>query len=177
MEPRSECGSGGCVTCPFSSNDQAAEVQKYGCLPEPVDIVRMKRESGHNWACHGDESVMCGGFARYVTRRHPDLDLKQGGLISYTTWYREGEAAALREASRTSTRNASRPRKPPVPDKPSSTPPLVAYAFYCHDCRTTFLMEVPYDDVTTSGGGCPTCGGSRWNVYAKDATGRVTAIA
>ncbi len=101
MEPRSTCGSGGCQTCPFSHNEQAEQVANYGCLPSAADILRMKELSGHNWACHADESVMCGGFARYVTAQRPDLDLKVGGLIAYTVWYHDGEDVALAHAGLT----------------------------------------------------------------------------
>lgn len=64
--------------------------QNYGCLPCEYDIIKMKGETGHNWACHYDETVMCGGFARHVKKNIPDLDLTKGGVISYDTWYREG---------------------------------------------------------------------------------------
>jgi len=99
MEKRSPCGSGGCMTCPFSFNNEAEMVQNYGCLPEPLDIIRMKEKSGHNWACHGDETKMCGGYANWVKKHRPDLNLKVGNLISYDIWYREGEEEALRKAS------------------------------------------------------------------------------
>ncbi len=89
MERRSLCGSGGCETCPFSHNERAEQVANYGCLPSAADIRRMKELSGH-----GDESVMCDGFARYVTERRPDLNLPVGGRISYTVWYHDGKDAA-----------------------------------------------------------------------------------
>ena len=46
---RSRCGSGGCVTCPFSSNEHAEQAQNYGCLPTPFEIIQMTVKSGHNW--------------------------------------------------------------------------------------------------------------------------------
>jgi hypothetical protein len=98
MEERSICGSGGCVTCPFSSNDKAEQVQNWGCLPTPYDIIKMKEKSGHNWSCHSDATVLCGGFARYVTENRPDLDIKQGNLISYEVWYLEGEEKSIAKA-------------------------------------------------------------------------------
>lgn len=98
MIERSPCGSGGCITCPFSFSEEAEMVQNYGCLPDRFDIIRMKEKSGHNWACHGDETVLCGGFARYVMDRRPDLNIKEGKLISYKIWYHEGEEAAIEKA-------------------------------------------------------------------------------
>jgi len=95
---RSRCGSGGCVTCPFSSNEHAEQAQNYGCLPTPFEIIQMKVKSGHNWACHENEKVLCGGFASFIKTERPDLDIQEGKLISYDTWYREGEEAAMLKA-------------------------------------------------------------------------------
>lgn len=91
MVARSPCGSGGCMTCPFSINEEAIRVQNYGCLPTSFDIVIMKEKSGDNWSCHDDESKLCGGFARYVLDNRPDLNIKEGKLISYESWYRWDE--------------------------------------------------------------------------------------
>lgn len=98
MEERSGCGSGGCVTCPFSYNDDADQAQNYGCLPTRYDIIEMKEKSGHNWACHSDETVLCGGFARHLVEERLDLDVKVGGLISYEDWAQEGEMTAIVKA-------------------------------------------------------------------------------
>jgi hypothetical protein len=104
MEERSLCGSGGCVTCPFSCSEEAEMIQNYGCLPDRTDIIRIKESSGQNWACHGDEKVICGGLARYIKENRPDLSVKEGGLISYDRWYREGEELAIYDAIRTEER-------------------------------------------------------------------------
>jgi hypothetical protein len=97
-EPRSECGSGGCITCPFSCSDEAEQVQNYGCLPDAHDIIQMKKESGQNWSCHSDATVLCGGFAMRVKESHPELDIRVGGLISYEIWYHKGQDVAIEEA-------------------------------------------------------------------------------
>lgn len=96
---RSDCGSGGCVTCPFSCNAEAEQVQNYGCLPTPFNIIDMKAKSGHNWSCHHDANVLCGGFASFIKTERPDLDIHKGNLISYETWYHKGEEAAIIEAN------------------------------------------------------------------------------
>lgn len=98
MIERSACGSGGCVSCPFSYNDEADQAQNYGCLPTRWDIIKMKEKSGHNWACHYDETVLCGGFARHVIEERADLDIKEGSLISYNDWVNEGEMTAIVKA-------------------------------------------------------------------------------
>lgn len=100
MIERSYCGSGGCIDCPFSYSEEAEIVQNYGCLPDRVDIIRMKEGSNQNWACHADETVMCGGYANYVKKYRPDLNLKEGNLISYDVWYKEGEDVAIALAKR-----------------------------------------------------------------------------
>jgi hypothetical protein len=90
-----------CRTCPFNfDSEEAAMMQNYGCLPEPKDIVRMKEESGHNWGCHYNEKCVCRGLTEYVEEHRPDLDMKQGGVISYETWCHEGEEAALEEVNK-----------------------------------------------------------------------------
>lgn len=96
---RSSCGSGGCVTCPFSCNEHAEQAQNYGCLPSPFQIIEMKRKSGHNWACHSNENVLCGGFAKFIKDECPDLDIHTGNLISYETWYHQGEEAAIEKGN------------------------------------------------------------------------------
>lgn len=94
---RSPCGSGGCLTCPFSCSMEAEQVQNYGCLPDRFQIIKMKEESGHNWSCHSDANVVCGGLAKYITKERPDLNLK-GGLIDYDDWYKLGQDEAIQIA-------------------------------------------------------------------------------
>lgn len=95
MIERSDCGSGGCVTCPFSFNEHSEQAQNYGCLPDKNEIIKMKESSGHNWSCHHDGDILCGGFARHLIEERPDLDIEEGGLLLYEEWYKEGETAAI----------------------------------------------------------------------------------
>lgn len=94
---------GSCLTCPFNAAfvEEAARVENFGCLPTAGEIVTMKRESGQNWACHDDESRVCAGLC--ATAKKEGLDLSRGGLISYRSWYHNGQAAALEEARRSAT--------------------------------------------------------------------------
>lgn len=95
-----------CECCPFAFTDASEEVQNYGCLPTPYEIIQMKRKSGHNWSCHSNEKVICKGFVDHVkwinengyVNDLKDIDTSKGNLISYDTWYREGEEAAIKEA-------------------------------------------------------------------------------
>lgn len=97
-EDRSDCGSGGCVTCPFSYNDKSDYAQNTGCLPSSYEIIEMKRSTGHNWSCHGDSTVLCGGFVKRVREKHPDLNLSEGSLISFDEWSEEGQDSAVAKA-------------------------------------------------------------------------------
>lgn len=96
-----------CITCPFAFTDESEQAQNYGCLPTPLDIIRMKRESGHNWACHHNENQKCKGFEDFVkynqesefsVDKMKDIDTSTGNLISYETWCHEGPEAAIKEA-------------------------------------------------------------------------------
>lgn len=89
-----------CSACPFAYTEESEQVQNYGCLPSPYDIMQMKLKSGHNWACHEDESKMCLGFAREMQSPFTkvNVDLTQGGLITYTDWDALGEEQAILKA-------------------------------------------------------------------------------
>lgn len=96
-----------CKHCPFAFTDDSEEVQNYACLPSPYDIIQMKRKSGHNWSCHSNEKMICKGFVNHVKEAKEknwvdnlsDIDVTQGNLILYETWYHEGEEAAIKEAN------------------------------------------------------------------------------
>ena len=79
-----------CTTCPFALTEESERVQNYGCLPTPSEILRIKRDHGLNWHCHGDldEKKMCAGFVEAA--RELGLDPKQGEMASYSNWYNTG---------------------------------------------------------------------------------------
>jgi len=90
-----------CEACPFAGTDQSEYVQGLGCLPSGYDIIQMKKRSGHNWSCHESkpgELKLCAGMAETVHELEIPVDIKSGGLISYETWERLGEEAAIAEA-------------------------------------------------------------------------------
>lgn len=97
---RSRCGSGGCITCPFSCGPDAEQGYNWACLPSQSDILRMKKESGHNWECHSADGVKCGGLATYIKENELPLSVKDGGIIKHDTWYYQGEEAAIQEADK-----------------------------------------------------------------------------
>ncbi len=89
---------GSCISCPFNDGVtfEASEGQNLGCLPSGYDIIQMKRRSGQNWACHDDESKVCSGLCH--SAKDAGLDLSEGGLVRYSSWYHAGEEAAVDEA-------------------------------------------------------------------------------
>lgn len=76
-----------CITCPFSSSDESAQVQNYGCLPEAHDCVKMYRE-GKVWMCHSNEDRVCQGLKEHLKEDLKE-DLKTNGktIQTYTNWY------------------------------------------------------------------------------------------
>lgn len=92
-----------CAACPFAGTDESENVQSLGCLPSGYDIIQMKKRSGHNWSCHESkpgELKLCAGMAETVHEMQIPVDIKSGGLISYETWYHQGEDASIAEADR-----------------------------------------------------------------------------
>jgi GNAT superfamily N-acetyltransferase len=89
---------GACTSCPFNDGltEEAAQAQNFGCLPTAHDIVVMKRQTGQNWACHDDESKACAGLCHGA--KDAGVDLSEGGLIRYSSWYHHGQDAAIEEA-------------------------------------------------------------------------------
>jgi hypothetical protein len=75
---------GMCDACPFAYTDYSEGIQNLGCLPEPHELLTLKRDQNINWACHEDESKPCVGF---VIRAHElGLDYKQGPMTNLSEW-------------------------------------------------------------------------------------------
>ena len=82
-----------CDACPFSGTDASEQALNLGCLPEPYEIMQIKREHNINWSCHENEKKLCVGFAQACNEHK--INVKDGKLGSYTQWYYTGDATAL----------------------------------------------------------------------------------
>lgn len=79
MENCIDCSTKG--ACPFSFTDESEQVQNYGCLPTPYQIVQM-RERGKTWACHSDIHKPCLGAINYLKEKGLDFTVIDTELIT-----------------------------------------------------------------------------------------------
>ena len=77
-----------CSACPFSGSFEAEQALNWGCLPDAVTVMEIKRETGKNWGCHEDEARLCAGFARAC--RESGISISAQNLASYSSWYHSG---------------------------------------------------------------------------------------
>ncbi len=73
--------------CPFSFSDKSEQIQNYGCLPTPMDIVKMRVEHGKTWACHENPEKPCLGALKYLRKNgHPFKVIDKELVTEESNW-------------------------------------------------------------------------------------------
>lgn len=75
-----ECSTVG--GCPFSFTDESEQIQNYGCLPTPYQILEMKWKHGKTWACHSEPTKPCLGAINFFKERGLIAKLTDNGLLT-----------------------------------------------------------------------------------------------
>ena len=69
-----------CISCPFAFTDVSEQAQAMGCLPSPYDILKIKKETGNNWACHSASNKVCQGLTNHLEEEVMSLTTDTGKL-------------------------------------------------------------------------------------------------
>jgi hypothetical protein len=70
-----------CLTCPFSATPEAEYAMNSGCLPHAGEIIALKQQTGHNWACHSNCNRACQGLVAHNEEAKLGLDMSEGLLV------------------------------------------------------------------------------------------------
>lgn len=76
-------------SCPFAFTDESEQIQNYGCLPEPMEIVNMRIHHGKTWACHSDTENPCIGAIKYLHSKGMPYKIIDKDLISEKSNWQE----------------------------------------------------------------------------------------
>ena len=76
-----------CKSCPFNYESEAShQAQNYGCLPSGYQILKIKDETGHNWACHSNNNRICNGLSKYRDTSIGKLYLQPIENSNFISW-------------------------------------------------------------------------------------------
>lgn len=56
--------------CPFAYTEISDQVQNYGCLPSPLEIINMRVIHGKTWACHENTQKPCLGAISHLRKNN-----------------------------------------------------------------------------------------------------------
>lgn len=89
---------GMCKSCPFNHySEESQQVQNYGCLPTHIDILKIKDETGNNWACHSNNKKVCGGLAKHRDVSVGKLHLQPCENSPWVSWNEKDLKPILKE--------------------------------------------------------------------------------
>lgn len=88
---------GMCNSCPFNYTEESMMVQNYGCLRSKQDILKLKDETGHNWACHSNNKKVCGGLKTERDTTKGKLYLQPAENSDWISWDEEDLKPILKD--------------------------------------------------------------------------------
>lgn len=68
--------------CPFAWTEESAQIQNYGCLPTPYEIITMRQKHGKTWACHSNQDKPCLGAIEYQKEKGLEWRVIDSDLVT-----------------------------------------------------------------------------------------------
>ena len=68
--------------CPFAYTELSDQIQNYGCLPSPNEIINMRINHGKTWACHSNLNKPCLGAIKNLKKKNLPFKVIDKKLIT-----------------------------------------------------------------------------------------------